>query len=70
MHILPLTLKNALQIATLMNNGVSFGEIMDMAVSANQSNTNRLFIYVDKKWMFVDEDKLKSLLAGVINFLD
>ena len=70
MHILPLTLKNALQIATLMNNGVSFGEIMDMAVSANQSNTNRLFIYVDKKWMFVDEDKLKSLLAGVINFLE
>ena len=70
MHILPLTLKNALQIATLMNNGVSFGEIMDMAVSANKSNTKRLFIYVDKKWMFVDEDKLKSLLAGVINFLE
>ncbi len=70
MHILPLTRSNALQIATLMNNGVSFGELMDMVMSDNDTKTKRLFICVDKKWAFVKEEKLKDLLAGVINFLE
>ena len=69
MHILKLTQKNTLQIASLMNNGVSIGELMDMVLSDMDSKKTRYFIWVDTRWMFVEEDKLKDLLAGAMSFV-
>lgn len=69
MHILQLTQANTLQIAKLMDNGVSLGELVDMIMTDKESKIQRYFIYVDKKWMFVEESKLKDLLAGAMSFV-